>query len=214
MARAGLSRAVVVDAGAAVADEAGWERLTLALVADRLGVRVPSLYKHIDSLGGLRRDIAVRAVRELGEAVAASAVGRAGPDALRAVADAYRAYGQRHPGRYAATVRAPAPDDAEHTAAADSVMRVVLAVLAGYGITGGGAVDATRALRAGLHGFVTLETGGGFGMPQDVDRSYRLLVDDFDAALRRRAASSPDSSAPSVPSAPSAQPPPRRGTAT
>jgi AcrR family transcriptional regulator len=175
----------VVTAAAELADEAGFDRLSLAALAARLGVRLPSLYKHIDSLDGLRRDVAVLAVTELGAVMSAAAIGRAGSDALRAVANAYRHYGQVHPGRYAATVRAPAADDAEHTAAAESVLRVVLAVLAGYGLTGNDAIDATRALRATLHGFVALEAGGGFGMPVDVDRSYTRLVDGFDATLHR-----------------------------
>lgn len=183
MARAGLSPTSVGAAAAELADEAGWERLTLAALAARLGVRLPSLYKHIDSLDGLRRDVTVLAVSELGAAMSAAAVGRAGGDALRAVAAAYRDYGKAHPGRYAATVRAPAADDAQHTASAESVLRVVLAVLAGYGLAGDDAVDATRALRAGMHGFVTLEAGGGFGMPLDVDRSYTRLIDGFDATL-------------------------------
>jgi AcrR family transcriptional regulator len=173
----------VVTAGAELADEAGWDRLTLAALAGRLGVRLPSLYKHIPSLDGLRRDVAVLAVTELGAALSAAAVGRAGPDALRAVAAAYRGYGQRHPGRYAATVRAPAPEDVEHNAAAESVLRVVLAVLAGYGVTGDDAIDAARALRSALHGFLTLEAAGGFGMPADIDRSYRRLIDGFDVTL-------------------------------
>jgi hypothetical protein len=80
-------------------------------------------------------------------------------------------------------VRAPAPEDVEHNAAAESVLRVVLAVLAGYGVTGDDAIDAARALRSALHGFLTLEAAGGFGMPADIDRSYRRLVDGFDVAL-------------------------------
>jgi AcrR family transcriptional regulator len=175
----------VVTAAAELADEVGLDRLSLAALAARLGVRLPSLYKHIDSLDGLRRDVAVLAVTELGAAMGAAAVGRSGSDALRSVADAYRDYGQRCPGRYAATVRAPAADDAEHTAAAEAVLRTVLAVLTGYGLTGNDAIDATRALRATLHGFVALEAGGGFGMPVDVDRSYSRLVDGFDATLYR-----------------------------
>jgi AcrR family transcriptional regulator len=181
--RAGLSRTVVVGAAAELADELGWERLTLAALATRLGVRLPSLYKHIDSLDSLRRDVAVLAVEELGAAMTAAAVGRAGGAALRPVATAYRGYGLRHPGRYAATVRAPAADDAEHLAAAGAVLRVVLAVLGGYGLEGDDAIDAARGLRSALHGFVTLESGGGFGLPVDVDRSYTRLIDGFDTAL-------------------------------
>ena len=60
----------------------------------------------------------------------------------------------------------------------------MLAVLAGYGLSGDDAIDATRALRASLHGFVTLETGGGFGLPLDVDRRFGRMVDGFDTVLR------------------------------
>jgi AcrR family transcriptional regulator len=175
----------VVAAAAALADEVGWEQLTLAGLAGRLGVRLPSLYKHIANLDGLRRDVAVLALGELAAALGSAAVGRGGGDALRALAGAYRGYAREHPGRYAATVRAPAPGDGEHDAAADGVLRVVLAVLAGYGLAGDDAVDATRALRAALHGFVVLEAGGGFGLPLDVDRSYARLVDGLDATLPR-----------------------------
>lgn len=184
MPRAGLSRASLVTVAGDIADEAGWDRLTLAAVAERVGVRLPSLYKHIDSLDGLRRDVAVAAVGSLAGALSAAAVGKAGGDALRAVAVAYRDFARRHPGRYAATVRAPAPGDAVHAAAADDALRVIFAVLAGYGLTGPAAVDAARALRAALHGFVALETGGGFGLPRGIDRSFKGLVAGLDAALR------------------------------
>lgn len=46
MPRAGLNRATVTAAAAEVADGRGLGRLTMGLVAERLGVRTPSLYKH------------------------------------------------------------------------------------------------------------------------------------------------------------------------
>lgn len=183
MPRAGLTAERVVAEAAVTADDFGFDRLTLAAVAERLGVRLPSLYKHIESLDGLRRDVAVLATRELGGELTRSAVGRSGGEALSALAGAYRDFGRRHPGRYAATVRAPAQEDAQHTAAVDVVLRVVLAVLGGYGLTGADAIDAARTVRAGLHGFVTLETAGGFGLPRDVDRSFERFLQATDIAL-------------------------------
>jgi len=174
--RAGLSTARVVEEAAAVADELGWDRLRLAAVAERLGVRLPSLYKHIESLDALRAEVSALATRELAEVMSRAAVGRAGRDALTAIADAYRDYARRSPGRYAATVAAPGAH-AGHIEAAAAVMTVVEAVLAGYHLTGDDAVDAARALRATVHGFVHLEANSGFGLPADVDRSFRRLVD-------------------------------------
>ncbi|MDD9208135.1 TetR-like C-terminal domain-containing protein, partial [Georgenia sp. 10Sc9-8] len=51
------------------------------------------------------------------------------------------------------------------------------------GLAGDAEVDAVRMVRSATHGFVTLETSGGFGMPRDVDRSFDRMVDALDAAL-------------------------------
>ncbi len=195
MPRAGLTYDRVVAEAARVADEVGFESLTLARVARRFGVAVPSLYKHVDGLAALRRGVAVLSVRELGEALA-RALAAAPGDPLRALADAYRAFATAHPGRYAATLRAPDPEDREAAAGSEAALATVLSVLAAYRLTGADAIDATRTLRAALHGFVALERVGGFGLPQDVDRSFARLVEILDAAFRtwrprRRAAATP-----------------------
>ena len=174
---------MVVHAAAELADDQGYDELTLAALAQRVGVAAPSLYKHVGGLDDLHRGLAVLALRELGEAMATAAVGRARGDALRAIANAYRAYATVHPGRYPATLRAPDPDDNGHTAAAQTVLDTVFAVLAGYDITGDDAVDATRAIHSAIHGFVSLEAAGSFGMPQSIDRSFDRLIDALNAAL-------------------------------
>jgi AcrR family transcriptional regulator len=186
MPRAGLTPPVVVAEAAALADEVGWDHLTLAALAGRLGVAVPSLYKHVDGLDAVRRGVALLALGEMADRFG-SALERAPADdphaRLRALADAYREFAGAHPGRYAATVRAAAPGDREHGMASDAVLQTVLAVLAERGLTGDDAIDATRVLRASLHGFVTLEAAGGFGLPRDVGRSFDRLVDGLDRAL-------------------------------
>jgi AcrR family transcriptional regulator len=182
--RAGLTPEKVVAEAAAVADELGWDRLTLATVAERLGVRLPSLYKHVASLEALRSGVRAHATRELAEAMTGAALGCAGGEALRAVADAYRDFARRHPGLYEASIPAPAADNPEHVAAAAAALAVIEAILRGYRLEGHDAIAAARALRAALHGFVHLEAGGGFGLPVDVDRSYARMVAGLDTTLR------------------------------
>jgi len=72
------------------------------------------------------------------------------------------------------------PDD---IAASQAVVAIATDVLAGYQLRGDDAIDATRALRSTLHGFVTLEAAGGFGLPVDVDRSFDRLVSGLIVAL-------------------------------
>lgn len=185
MARsAGITQAQVIETAAALADEAGLDQLALARVAARLGVKLPSLYNHVDGLPGLRRELALLGTRLLGERLARAAVGRAGDDAVIAVAQAYRAFVRERPGLYAATVRAPAPDDAEHLALADAVLEVIAAILAPYRLTGDDLVHAARGLRAVAHGFATIEQAGGFGIDLDRDESFARLVRSYVAGLR------------------------------
>ena len=177
MARAGLTVESVVVEAERIADDVGLSRLTIAALADSLGVRQPSLYKHINGMEGLRRSIAVRAKTELADILGRAAVGRARGDAIRAVARTYRQWALAHPGRYEATIHAPLPGDVDDEAASADAVKVILDVLSGYHLHGDAAIDATRALRSALHGYVSLETSGGFGLPTDIDHSFDRLVD-------------------------------------
>lgn len=184
-ARAGVTRERLLDAATAEVDAHGPEGLTLAAVAQRLGVRTPSLYSHVDGLGGLRVELRLRGLERLDEALRDATVGRARGDALRGLASAYRAFARTHPGLYAL---AQVADPQEPTAAASRrVVETVVATLRGYGLDGDPAVHATRVLRSGLHGFVSLETGGGFGLALDVEASFAALVDALEAGLERMA---------------------------
>ncbi len=191
MARVGLTPESVTLAAAELADEHGWQHLTLAAVAAKVGVRQPSLYKHVASLAALRQAVSRLAVAELGERMSTAIAGRAGFDALIHVADAYRDYSHTHPGRYASSVIAPHEDDIEHHRISQTILTTLTAVLRGYGLTddpeNDDALHSIRALRALLHGFVALESAGGFGLDLDVDESFSRLVTGFDATLREQA---------------------------
>ena len=194
-ARRGLRPERVVAEAATIADAEGLDAVTVARLAQELGVRPPSLYKHVAGRDAVVRGVALIGLRDLGSALAAAAVGRAGEDALVAFAHAYRTYALAHPGSYAATVRAPAAGDAEHEALAAAVMETVLAVLRAWDLEGEDVIHAARALRSALHGFVTLEAAGGFGLPADRERSFEELVRTLAAGLSAR----PGTAAPASP---------------
>jgi AcrR family transcriptional regulator len=174
----------VVAEAARLADDVGLDRLTLATLAQRLGVALPSLYKHVRGLDALLQKLSALATAEIAADITEAAAGRARAEAVHATAAAYRAYARRHPGRYQATQRVPDPGDPEHVAAAERVLGTIYAVLRGYGLAGDDAVDATRAFRSALHGFVLLEQSGGFGLPVDIDRSFHQLVAGLEVALQ------------------------------
>lgn len=185
MARAGLDRQRVVDAAAAMADADGLDATTLSALARSLGVQTPSLYKHVDSRAALLELLATRSACELTDAITSAATGRSGPAAVRAAADAWRSYAHAHPGLYAAgALRAPPADASpEFHAAAERLLAALAAVLRAWALSDDALVDAIRGLRAGIHGYVSLERAGGFELARPVDDSFAWMVDALIAAL-------------------------------
>lgn len=142
----------------------------------------------MDGLPDLLRRLALRNLQALAVCLGDAAIGRAGADALLAVAGAYRDYIKQHPGLYMASLRASgtqATPDPELAAAGEAgVVRVVLAVLASLAVEGADAIHAASCgLRSIVHGFATLELAGGFGLPLDCDESFRRLLQTWLAGL-------------------------------
>ncbi len=178
MPRAGLDAATVVAGAADLADEVGLENVTMGLLAERLGVRAPSLYKHVGGQADLTRQVAALALTELGDAMRDALQGKAGRDALSAAAHTVRAFVIEHPGRYAATTRMTreGPDD-PFVVAGERLIDSLAAVLQSYRIDPADTIHALRMLRSQLHGFALLEAAGGFQMDTDVDESFAWVVE-------------------------------------
>jgi AcrR family transcriptional regulator len=185
-----LDKAAVVEAAADLINAEGIEALSLSRLAKQLGVRTPSLYNHIDGLSGLRCELALLNVNALGERLGEAAIGKSGPQALMAIAEAYRKYIKDSPGVYMASLRAARTQetiDLELQSAEDRVVRTVMAVIGSFGLQGEDGLHAVRGLRSLVHGFATLEIAGGFGLALDCDESFRRLVEMFTRGLQRSA---------------------------
>jgi AcrR family transcriptional regulator len=187
--RAGLNQASVVEAAVKLIDEEGIDQLSLGRLAERLGVRTPSLYNHVAGLSGLKHDLALYCLHDLLDRVLLATVGKSRAEAIFALANAYRAYAGEAPGRYALTLQAPDPADQEVQAVAQQIVDVIRAVLAPYRLSEEDAIHAIRGLRSLVHGFISLEVAGGFGMPVDQDASFHWLINLYIAGLDQKARS-------------------------
>lgn len=185
MPRAGLVASSVTEAGAALVDEVGFENLSMGLLAGRLGVQTPSLYKHVAGKADLAHRIAVLAMHEMADTIRDATQGRAGTEALAAGAQAMRAYVLEHPGRYAAgnAARVQGPDD-PLAAAADRVLASWTAMLHGYRLHPDQKIHALRMMRSLLHGFASLEAMGSFQMNTDIDDSFTWMTGFIDRGLK------------------------------
>ena len=184
--RAGLDHSSVVEAAAKLVDEEGIEQLTLGRLAERLGVRTPSLYNHVAGLPGLKHDLALYCLRDVFDRLTRAAIGKSRAEAIFAFANTYLSYARETPGRYAFTL-APDPDDQEVQFLAKQLVDAVRAILAPYNLNEEDTIHAIRSLRSIVHGFILLEASGGFRMPVDPDASFHWLINMFIAGLRQPA---------------------------
>jgi AcrR family transcriptional regulator len=188
MARVGLTPERLTRAGAELADEVGFDQVTLSALARRFDVKVASLYSHVKNSQDLRTRIALFALEELADRVSAALAGRAGKDALAAFADTYRDYARDHPGRYAAARLRLDPE----TAAASAGVRhahMTRAILRAYDLTEPDQTHAVRMLGSIVHGYADLELSGSFEhSAPGAQESWAWIVDSLDILLRNRGA--------------------------
>ncbi|MEU7317656.1 WHG domain-containing protein [Streptomyces sp. NPDC007083] len=184
MVRAGLTTERLIRVGAELADEVGFDQVTLSELARRFDVKVASLYSHLRNSQELKTKIALLALEEMADRAAEALAGRSGKDALTAFANVYRDYAREHPGRYAAAQTRLDPE----TAAAGAGIRhsrMTRALLRGYDLAEPDQTHAVRLLGSVFHGYVSLEMGGGFShSAPDTQQTWERVLDSLDALLR------------------------------
>ncbi|MDO0929224.1 TetR/AcrR family transcriptional regulator [Streptomyces sp. TG1A-8] len=184
MVRAGLTAERLVRAGAELADEVGFGQVTVSALARRFDVKVASLYSHLRNSHDLRTRIALLALEELADRAAEALAGRAGRDALDAYANVYRDYARQHPGRYEAARFRLDPETAAASAGVRHA-RMTRAVLRGYDLAEPDQTHAVRLLGSVFHGYVSLESAGGFShSAPDPQESWARILDALDTLLR------------------------------
>jgi AcrR family transcriptional regulator len=185
MARAGLTGERLAKAGADLADEVGFEQVTVSALARQFGVQVASLYSHVRSSADLKTRIATVALTDLADQAATAVAGRAGREALSALANVYRTYARQHPGRYAAARFLPGTATPELVEAGRRHSELLRAVLRGYELGEPAQTDAVRLLGSTIHGYIELESAGSFAFSRpSSDDSWPRILDALDTLLR------------------------------
>jgi AcrR family transcriptional regulator len=181
----GITKAIVLQAAVELADSiGGLDQITLALLAQKLHIKTPSLYNHVDGMPGLRKELAHWGLRKLKEQLADAAIGKSGEDALLAMGLAYVAFVRQHPGLYEAVIGAPDREDATMQSLAEDTIQLLLRVLEVFQFDRDDALHTIRGFRSIVHGFATLELKNSFGLALDRDESLRRLLNTFLAGLK------------------------------
>jgi len=174
----------IVQAGHDILESAGIARLTMQAVADRVGVRPPSLYKRVRSRDDLVGLIAEATARDLGELVA-SVVASGDPRRdLAELARALRAFAHARPAGYQ-LIFTPGPDIARPSL--DALARATAPVLRVAADLAGEQhmLEAARTITAWANGFISMELAGVFELGGDIDRAFEFGIACLTDALDR-----------------------------
>lgn len=180
------SREAIVVAARAILEADGLDAVSMQAVAERVGVRAPSLYKHVADRTALLRAVTEAVAADLAVALEPGGTGRAkrrGPDAgargddaiaqdeLRDIARRYRAFVRAQPTGYGLLFTRLGPGSLPDDRVLAALGAPIVAVT-GRLVGPDRALDAARAFVAWAHGFTSLEQAGGFRLGGDLDAAY------------------------------------------
>ncbi|MDR2976162.1 MAG: TetR/AcrR family transcriptional regulator [Streptococcaceae bacterium] len=172
-----ITQEKIVDAALDVAGERGLSNLTMKDIAAQLGIKTPSLYNHVASLGEVRELLTQRALIELTEVMKDAALGLSGKEALYAMAYKYRGFALRHPSLYDSVQWVGRSKSEKTSELSEKFLQIFEKILAPFSLTFEKKIQIIRVLRSYLHGFVVLD----FEVDVDVEESFeyglRLIIE-------------------------------------
>src|ERR1043165_3959863 len=137
--RVRLDKDLVVQAAVDLLNSEGSQSLTLSRLAEKLGIRTPSLYNHVNGLTGLQQELAVKNAQLLADRLSEAAMGRSGLELFMEAAQAFRAYVKEYPGLYLSTLRSSTkhPMQDQHLLREEErVLKVGMAIISSLGLQG------------------------------------------------------------------------------
>ena len=163
----------IVSAARELLEEEGADGLSMRRLAERLGIRAPSIYKHLPDKQALEAVLISEGFEEWAE-LAEQAV-RDSNDPLPALGRAYRSFARNHPHLYRLmTERALTRDMLTPGVEARAARPVIQAA--------GDDPDLARAVWAFAHGMVILELNDRFPPGADLDAAWARGIEAFRAS--------------------------------
>jgi AcrR family transcriptional regulator len=162
----GVTKESVIRTASDIADSDGLGGVSLKAVAERLGIRTPSLYNHIVSLDDLLRDAAHAGMRTMNESMTQASVGVSGLAALKAVGTAYFGYVISHPGIYEIIQWANWHGNDETSSLFGTYRALVARIVESFDLKGKKKDVSVNLALSVMHGYSTLNVGAAFANPK------------------------------------------------
>jgi AcrR family transcriptional regulator len=158
-------------------EEEGEDALSMRRLAERLGIRAPSIYKHFVNKEALEAALISQGFEEQGAMFEAAFESPGEP--IVAITETFRAFGKRHPHLYRLMYDRSLNRDLLVPGSEESAVEPAVRAL-------GGDRDLARATFGFAHGMTILELNDRFPVDADVDAAWRRGLTAFTASIPDR----------------------------
>ena len=172
-----VTKAAVIQAASDIADEKGLNNVSLKVVAEKLNIRTPSLYNHIDNLDDLLREVAHTGMRAMNQRMTQAAIGKSGDVAIQAVSVEYLNYMNEHCGVYETIQWATWHGTHETAEIFGEYTNLLKTLILSCGFKLERVSEILNLLTGFLHGYTTLQLRYAFSEPDKVKRELSAALD-------------------------------------
>lgn len=172
-----VTKAVVIDTASQIADERGLHNVSLKIIAEKLNIKTPSLYNHIENLDNLLLEVAHKGMRTMNERMERAAIGRAGDVAVKAVGIEYLNYMIEHPGIYETIQWATWNGTTETASIFEHYTNLLRTLILSCQLQEDYAEEIIKILTGILHGYTTLQLRYAFENPEQVRENLSNALD-------------------------------------
>lgn len=178
-----VSKKIVIQTASDIADKNGLNGVSLKTVADKLNIKTPSLYNHIESLDDLLREVAHNGMRIMNERMIKVAVGKIGKEAIQSVSIEYLNYMIEHPGIYETIQWAGWHGTEETTTIFNDYLSLLTTLIQSCNLKQGKTFEILNMLTGIIHGYTTLQLRNAFSEPDKIRIELSETVDTLLAGI-------------------------------
>ena len=172
-----ITKKTVLDTAADIADKNGLHGVSLKVVAERLNIKTPSLYNHIENLDDLLREVAHQGMRNMNMRLERAAIGKIAGNAIKAVGIEYLNYMIEHPGVYETIQWATWNGTHETAQIFENYLDLLRTLISSCQIQKSSTEEVLNILTATIHGYTTLQLRYAFENPEQVRRNLSKALD-------------------------------------
>ncbi|HJM27668.1 MAG: WHG domain-containing protein [Acidimicrobiales bacterium] len=176
-ARVGITKDQVIKAGIQILRETNDPTaVSMSAIASKIGIRVQSMYAHIDGSSALQRELALFSLDVLAARLTEAAIGISGTQAVRAIIQEQLKFAIEQPGMFAASIFPPG-SDSEIQKAIQKVNHPMHKVLEQEQIREPQLTHWSRLVLSTIYGFAMLHRDDQLTLPIPPQNSMTYLLD-------------------------------------